>query len=164
MLENVQFIDKMDQTTYTLLWSNLRGITEVELDWQPHPKANSARWVLGHLIWFEEWVPDAVNNTGLYLTDDRPRAYHLESLDAIRTRFDAARERYRAMLPTLVEADLERKVSLFGPELTIVRALALHTTHLAGHRYQIRYIRGTYSREHGTRKADFDATPRTDPW
>ncbi len=28
----------------------------------------------------------------------------------------------------------------------------------------VQFIDGTYSREHGTRKADFDATPRSDPW
>lgn len=33
-----------------------------------------------------------------------------------------------------------------------------HALHLAGHRFQVRYVRGTYSRAHGTRKADFD------PW
>jgi len=30
--------------------------------------------------------------------------------------------------------------------------------HLAGHRFQVRYVRGTYSRAHGTSKAFFD------PW
>jgi hypothetical protein len=30
--------------------------------------------------------------------------------------------------------------------------------HLAGHRFQVRYVRGSYSRAFGTRKADFD------PW
>ena len=33
-----------------------------------------------------------------------------------------------------------------------------HALHLAGHRFQVRSVRGTYSRAHGTRKADFD------PW
>ena len=36
--------------------------------------------------------------------------------------------------------------------------LKTHTLHLAGHRFQVRYVRGTYSRAHGTTKADFD------PW
>jgi len=33
-----------------------------------------------------------------------------------------------------------------------------HTTHLAGSRYQIRYIRGTHGRDQGTEKSAFD------PW
>jgi len=36
--------------------------------------------------------------------------------------------------------------------------LKTHAMHLAGHRFQVRYVRGTYSRANGTRKADFD------PW
>lgn len=33
-----------------------------------------------------------------------------------------------------------------------------HTLHLAGHRFQVRFVRGMYSRARGTSKAAFD------PW
>jgi hypothetical protein len=57
------------------------------------------------------------------------------------------------------DEDLERSLSYFsrydvsGPGL-----LETHALHLAGQHFQVRYVRGTYSRAHGTRKADFD------PW
>jgi hypothetical protein len=57
------------------------------------------------------------------------------------------------------EADLEKKLSYFGRyELSELELLRTHALHLAGHRFQIRYVRGTHSRAHGTRKSDFD------PW
>jgi hypothetical protein len=37
-------------------------------------------------------------------------------------------------------------------------SLARLATALPGHRFQVRYVRGTFSRAHGTRKSDFD------PW
>jgi hypothetical protein len=50
-------------------------------------------------------------------------------------------------------------VTYFGRyEVTGLRLLETHTLHLAGHRFQVRYVRGTYSRAHGTPKAAFD------PW
>jgi len=76
--------------------------------------ANSVRWMIGHLAWFEEWAHDALRSEGRYLIDRDPTAY----LDLLKT----------------------------------------HAMHPAGHRFQVRYVRGTYSRAHGTRKSDFD------PW
>jgi len=50
-------------------------------------------------------------------------------------------------------------LSYFGRyDVSITELLKTHALHLAGHRFQVRYVRGTYSRAHGTRKADFD------PW
>ncbi len=63
----VKFLEEMDSQTYANLWSGLRCLTEEELDWRPHAEANSLRWVVGHLNWFEEWVSDAIAGTGLYL-------------------------------------------------------------------------------------------------
>lgn len=65
---------------------------------------------------------------------------------------------------TEAEADwrphpLARQLSYFGRyDVSVLGLLKTHALHLAGHRFQIRYVRGTYSRAHGTRKADFD------PW
>jgi hypothetical protein len=41
---------------------------------------------------------------------------------------------------------------------SLLRVLENHVTHLAGHLYQIRFIRGTFSRAQGTDKTAFD------PW
>ena len=41
-------------------------------------------------------------------------------------------------------------------EVTILELLERHALHLAGHRYQIRYIRAPHARAHGLRKSDFD--------
>ena len=74
-------------------------------------------------------------------------------------RFTDARLRYRTRLADLDDADLARQLSYFGRyEVSGLGLLETHALHLAGHRFQVRYVRGTYSRAHGTRKADFD------PW
>ena len=55
--------------------------------------------------------------------------------------------------------DLDRRLSYFARyEVSGIDLLKTHAMHLAGHRFQVRYVRGTYSRAHGTRKSDFD------PW
>lgn len=69
MMEEVALLDEMDDSNYRNLWENLTAISESELEWQPHPQANDLRWILGHLIWFEEWSAGALSNTGRYLTD-----------------------------------------------------------------------------------------------
>ena len=67
--------------------------------------------------------------------------------------------RYRGRLAELEESDLARKFSYFARyDVTGLDLLKTHALHLAGHRFQVRYVRGTYSRAHGTVKADFD------PW
>lgn len=157
MILQVQLLDEMDESMWQGLWMNLTGVTEAELDWRPHPAANSIRWIVGHLAWFQEWAQDALGGEGRYLTDSGRHAYVEEPFPAVRTRFEATRRRYRARIATLTEVDLDRRLSyLKRDELSVRDLLKKHTLHLAGHRYQIRYIRGTYSRAHGTRKADFD--------
>ena len=154
---DLQVLADMRTTHFQMLWENLRGISETELDWQPHPAANSVRWIMGHLIWFEEWVPDAITGEGRYLTDEGPLAYKLENLEEIRSRFERARERLETVVTGVTEADLAREVNYFGAyTMNIMGLLRTHVGHLAGHRYQVRYIRGTYSRAHRTNKAVFD--------
>lgn len=151
--------DEMDRTTYDFLLHNLEGITDEELDWLPHPEANSARWILGHLLWFEEWASDAIEGTGRYLTDRSPTAVDVPSFDEARRRFDEARERYRRLMGALSEDDAARTIDYFGMfEVSLGHLAQMHALHLSGHQYQIRYIRGTYSRAHGTDKGIFD------PW
>lgn len=157
MRADLALLADLRSTHYKLLWDNLRDISEEELSWQPHPEANSIRWVMGHLIWFEEWVPDAIAGEGRYLSDKRPTAYKLESLELIKTRFDDARERLEKVAANISDEDLAREVSYFGAyNVSIMTVLRTHATHLAGHRYQVRYIRGTYSRAHGADKSNFD--------
>lgn len=150
---------EMNDSTYEMLWSNLAGASEEELDWRPHPEANPVRWILGHLIWFEEWAADAIEETGRYGVDAGPAAIDVETLDAARGHFDLARQRLRSLTATLDEAGLAREIDYLGSGPRSVRALIRgHTLHLAGHRYQIRYVRGAYARAHGTSKDAFD------PW
>ncbi len=159
MLEHVRFLDEMDEQMWGLLLGNLTGITEDEADWRPHPAANNARWVVGHLAWFEEWSHDALRKEGRYHVDHFPTAHLEGTMPELIARFAEARTRYRARLEGLGADDLEESLSYFGRyDVTGLGLLKTHTLHLAGHRFQVRYVRGTYSRAHGTRKADFD------PW
>jgi hypothetical protein len=149
----------MDERMWTLLQKNIAGLTEEEADWRPHPAANSVRWLLGHLAWFEEWAHDALGQEGRYLMDSDPTAYLDGTIRQVMGRFAAARARYRACLVELSDADLARELSYFSRyTVTGLDLLKTHTTHLAGHRFQVRYVRGAFSRAHGTSKAVFD------PW
>ena len=159
MLPQIEQLDTMDESMWGLLQRNLTGITEAEADWRPHLAANPVRWMLGHLTWFEEWAHDALAREGRYLTDRDPTAYLDGSVPELLMRFAAARARYRARVTRLDEAALRRSLSYFGRyDVTELELLRTHALHLAGHRFQIRYVRGAYSRAHGTRKSDFD------PW
>ena len=159
MLPQVKLLDEMDDQMWSLLQRNLTGITEAEADWRPHPAANNVRWLIGHLAWFEEWAHDALRQEGRYLVDRDPTAYLDGTIPDLIDRFAAARARYRARLAELDDAALEFKFSYFGRyDVSGLELLKTHALHLAGHRFQVRYVRGTYSRAHGTTKADFD------PW
>ena len=117
------------------------------------------RWIVGHLTWFEEWARDAISGEGRYLVDRDPTAYVDGTIPELMSRFASARAGYRNRLAGLDQPALERTISYFGRyDVTILQLLKTHALHLAGHRFQIRYVRGAYSRAHGTNKADFD------PW
>jgi hypothetical protein len=59
----------------------------------------------------------------------------------------------------LEQADLDRELSYFGRyDVTGLGLLKTHALHLAGHRFQVRFVRGTYARAHGVSKDSFD------PW
>jgi len=159
VLDPVRLLDEMDEQMWTLLQKNIAGLTEEEADWRPHPAANSVRWMLGHLAWFEEWAHDALGIEGRYLVDADPTACLEGTIPEVMARFAAARRRYRARLSDLGDADLARQLSYFARyNVTGLGLLETHAMHLAGHRFQVRYVRGTYSRAHGTSKAFFD------PW
>ncbi|QIP13453.1 DinB family protein [Spirosoma aureum] len=159
-LKEVHLLQGMSGWEYKSLWGNLKGITEKEADWKPNPESNSVRWVVGHLCWFEEWVADAIENKGRYLTDKKPVSIVEPTMEAMKARFDAAKARSTRLIEGLTAETWTRKVIFVGrvevPIFNLIQSLVSHT---AGHRYQVRYIRGTYSRVfHITNKADFD------PW
>ena len=159
MLASVKLLDEMDEQMWSLLQRNLTGITEAEADWRPHPDANNVRWLVGHLAWFEEWAGDALTEDGRYLHDRDPTAFLDGTMPELLARFASARERYRTRLASLDESGLAKQRSYFGRyDVSGLELLKTHALHLAGHRFQVRYVRGTYSRAHGTKKADFD------PW
>ena len=159
MHPTVGLLDEMDEQMWTLLQRNLAGITEAEADWRPHPSANPVRWMLGHLTWFEEWAHDALREDGRYLIDRDPTAHLDGTVPQLMERFAVARARYRERVATLTEPDLATRMSYFGRyDITRLGLLETHALHLAGHRFQVRYVRGTYSRAMGTSKASFD------PW
>jgi len=159
MLASVGLLDDMDEQMWTLLKRNLGGITEAEADWRPHAEANPVRWMVGHLAWFEEWAHDALGRDGRYLTDRDPTAYLEGTIPEIVARFGVARTRYRARLAQLTDKHLTESLSYFGRyDVSVLQLLETHALHLAGHRFQVRYVRGTYARAHGLRKGDFD------PW
>jgi len=88
-----------------------------------------------------------------------PTAYLAGSVAELLDRFTHARSRFRARLPTLDHDDLSDRLSYFGRyDVTGLELLRTHALHLAGHRFQVRYVRGTFSRAHNTNKAAFD------PW
>jgi len=165
-LHEVKTLEEIDNGSYELLWTNLQGATEEELDWKLHDEANTLRWIVGHLCWFEEWAADAIEETGMYLDDKQgPDSFRERPFSAMEARFETARQRYVDLTRTLAPDDLRRPVRFVYNkahdtrfEMDLRQVLHIHTTHLAGHRYQVRYIRGTYSRAHETDKSRFD------PW
>lgn len=159
-IQQVKLLQSMSNDEYKSMWGNLKGITEKEADWKPNGESNSVRWIVGHLCWFEEWVADTIENKGRYLTDKKAMSIAEPTMEAMKARFDAAKARSTRLIEGLNAETWSRKIVYLGhfelPVFALIQSLVSHT---AGHRYQVRYIRGTYSRFfHITSKADFD------PW
>lgn len=157
-------IGLIDEGQYKSLWANLEGITDEELNWKIHAEANTIRWIIGHLTWFEEWVPDALEEKGMYLDSSQgPQSFEDASFAYMKERFKKARDKYVELTSQLKPEQL-KKIIRFVPnklgeryELSLHSLLlSVHPTHLAGHRYQVRFIRGTYSRYARTDKTKFD--------
>jgi len=159
VLPQVQMIHDLDASVWRLLMQNLAALTDAELDWRPHPAAGSVRGIVAYLAWFEEWTTDALWGDGRYLTDDGPKPYLDASLTEVRSRLESANARYRRRMEQLTEEDLTRRISfLQKQQLSVIDLLRMHPLHLAGHRFQIRYIRAAYNRMKGGKKA------ATEPW
>ncbi len=159
LLHEVKLLEVMAESTFKQLWANLGGITEPELDWKPNKESNSTRWVIGHLYWFEEWLADTLERKGRYLADKKPMSIQDISFEEVKKRFEIARARVAELSKSLTPDQLKSEINYVGRfDLPIRELLQVHVLHMAGHRYQIRYIRGTHSRVYHTNKADFD------PW
>jgi hypothetical protein len=156
MHHDVEQLAAIAEDTYRALWANLAGVTEQELDWRPHPEANSCRWILGHLIWFEEWITSAIEGSPRSSGARGPMSLQIGDIAAIRSRFDAARASVEEARARITAEDLGREIDFYGETMTLERLFVTHVTHLAGHRYQIRYIRGIHARAHSLDKAAFD--------
>lgn len=157
MLGIVKAYNDLAVAQYGILTRTLTAITDEELDWKPHPEANTIRWILGHHLWFETWVTDIILNTGRFLTDTQPLAFSVASVDDFKAQFDELMQKRQAVYETLNAADLEREFSYLGKATySIAKLIRTHAGHFTGHTWQIRYIRGIYSRAHGTDKTVFD--------
>jgi hypothetical protein len=147
VIPQVQLITELDASVWRLLIQNLSALTDAELDWRPHPAAGSIRGIVGYLAWFEEWTTDALWGDGRYVTDNGPRPYTDLPFVEVRGRLEMANGRYRRRVDELREKDLRRRISfLRKQELSVLDLLRMHPLHVAGHRFQIRYIRAAYSR------------------
>lgn len=114
MITLVEHYDALATAQYGLLKRTLTGATEEELDWRPHPEANSSRWILGHLLWYEHWVPDTILGTGRYLIDRDPLFFGIASLPELMERFDDAAKRRREVYDGITEDDLQREIDYLG--------------------------------------------------
>ncbi len=159
LLHEATVMREMAKSSYDFLWQILAGIDEKEADWRPNPESNPTRWMVEHLCWFEEWAADTIENKGRYLTDKKPGKVAEPSLEKLKARFDANRTRTDELVAKLTPEQLKREITFVGRfPSTIQKMLRIHVSHLAGHLYQIRYVRGTFSRVFHTNKAIFD------PW
>lgn len=164
LLVQAALLREMNKSAFGWIWSILKGITEKELDWKINAEANSVRWIIGHLTWFEEWACDAIEETGLYLIKDQPStSFQADTLDQMKTRLTKAHERYNLLVKNLTPTQIQRPSQYLYNDIDKKRAdldlrtiLIIHSTHFYGHLYQIRMIRGTYSRVNKTNKAEFD--------
>ena len=141
------------------LWGFVRGITEAEMDWRVHPQTNDVRWILSHLLAIEEWTADMLEDAESRRTNRDAKRYPRRTLEEIRHEDEVAFARTQTNLRMLRREDLARDVDMLGVmTVPLLPVLENHVHHIAGHMYQVRLIRGTHARVHGTDKKAFD------PW
>ncbi len=164
LLSEAAFLSEIDNDSFNWIWGILKGISDDELDWKINEKANTIRWIVGHLNWFEEWSCDAIEETGIYLIREQPTtSFQSDNYEEMKTRFSNAREKYKALTDNITPEQMRRSAEYLYNDYDNKRAqidlrtiLAIHSTHFYGHLYQIRMIRGTYSRVNDTDKSKFD--------
>jgi hypothetical protein len=165
MMARLEWITALHAVQYRHIWAILRDVSDTELDWRIHEQATTMRWVVSHLLYTEQWTADMIHERGRYHTASFPATYGHEHIDRLHADFDQAVADTHAAMSMLEDADLSRQVQLIrSPSMStnysmpLLAVLNNHVTHIAGHLYQLRLIRGTYSRAHGSDKAAFD------PW
>ena len=153
MLDTVATLNDIATFQYSVLKNLLKDATAEELDWKIHPEAVSSRWIIGHLGWFEDYISDAIENTGLYQAAKGRQSYAFDNLDQFLAKVDKARDRRLALYEDLRKEDLERKILLVGEyDIPIRILIRVHAEHFSGHVHQIQLIRGTYNRAYGNDK------------
>lgn len=157
MLDIVRAYDALAEAQIGILRRTLTAITADELDWRPHPAVNDIRWILGHQLWYEAWVVDVVDGVGGARAEAGERCRPVRDADAFWAAFEPSAERRRARFAALDAGDLERPVTyLDAAGYTVGKTVRTHVAHLTGHTWQVKYVRGAYSRAFGTDKRVFD--------
>lgn len=157
MLDIVKNYSDLAVAQYGILSRTLTNVSVDELNWKPHPEANTIQWILGHHLWYETWVADAIKNTGRYLEDSKPLSLSFSTLEDFVTQFESRSKHRQEVYENLTEANLEREFSYLGKATySVAKLIRTHAGHFTGHTWQIRYIRGIYSRAYGTDKTVFD--------
>ena len=72
MPDIVRNYDDLMLARYSILPRTLMDITPQVLAWWPHPEANTTRSILGHHLWYEQWIPNTIHPSGRYLSDRGP--------------------------------------------------------------------------------------------
>lgn len=79
------------------------------------------------------------------------------TIEDFKEQFETLMQKRQAIYETLDEADLAREFNYLGKATySVARLIRTHAGHFTGHTWQIRYIRGIYSRAYGTDKTVFD--------
>ena len=157
MLDIVRAYDALVEAQSGILRRTLTAISDAELDWRPHPEANGIRWILGHQLWYEAWVVDVVDGVGEGRDEAGSRSRDVPSAQAFWSALTPLGERRRACFAALREGDLARPVEYLGVDgYTVGKVVRTHAAHFTGHTWQVKYVRGAYSRAFGTDKRVFD--------
>ncbi len=157
MLDIVRHYDALVEAQIGILRRTLTAISDAELDWCPHPQANPIRWILAHHLWYEAWVPNVIDAAHGASSERRLADPDVVSAEDFWARFEPLVERRRWRYARLSDADLTRPVDYLGaPGYTVGRLVRTHAAHFTGHTWQVKYVRGAYSRAFGTDKRVFD--------
>lgn len=157
MLEIVRAYDALAEAQIGILRRTLTAVTSDELDWRPHSAANDIRWILGHQLWYEGWVVDVLDGVAGGRDDAGDRCVPVTDAAGFWAAFDSRAGRRRARFGAIEAADLERPVRYLDADgYTVGKLVRTHAAHLTGHTWQMKYVRGAYSRAFGTDKRVFD--------
>lgn len=143
---------EMERCVWSHIWQNLTGLTEEEYRWRPLPQANDINWILRHLAGYERYCGNIVRgvDVGREHWPDAPFPQIKRDLEAL------AAEYQRAIAPLRWDDLIHQVPYGRGRPRRLNDLLSYHPLHTSGHRFQIRYIRGTHARLTGRDKSVFD--------